>query len=169
MSLSEQSSQQLEQSHSTLANFYTEKIREAASKAAIDIAVNELVSAKNSLHSSKPNARFKLYDVTIKSLASKWSSEYKGSLAEKSLKVNQWPNRIEQNHYKSKLTIEYCVQPILNSPATNIHSPMEASSNPQHPGCANGCTKGSSKTQKKAMEVNKQKCLDKILTEYRKV
>ncbi len=49
-----------------------------------------------------------------------------------------------------------------------MHSPTEASSNPQHPGHANGRPKGSSKTQKKAMEVNEQKCLDKILTEYRK-
>ena len=55
MSLSEES-RQLEQSNSTLTNLYTEKIRKAASKAVIDIAVNELVSAMNCLHSSKPKA-----------------------------------------------------------------------------------------------------------------
>ncbi len=67
MSLSEES-RQLEQSNSTLTNLYTEKIRKAALKAAIDIAVSELVSAKNCLHSSNPKARFNLYDVAIKSL-----------------------------------------------------------------------------------------------------
>ena len=57
MSLSEES-RQLEQSNSTLTNLYTEKIRKAALKAAIDIAVNKLVSAKNHLHSSNPKAHF---------------------------------------------------------------------------------------------------------------
>ena len=68
MSHLKQSCQQLGQSNSTLTNLHTEKIRNAASKAAINLAVNKLVSAKNHLNFSKPKVRFNLYDVAIDSL-----------------------------------------------------------------------------------------------------
>ena len=58
----------MEQSTSTLTNLYTEEIRKAASKAAINIAVNELAFAESHLHSSNLKARFNLYDVAIKFL-----------------------------------------------------------------------------------------------------
>ena len=83
MSLSEQSSQQLEQSNSTLTNLYTEKIRKAASIAAINIAVNELVSAKKHLHSSNPKAQFNLYDIAIKSLQANGVQITKAALQKK--------------------------------------------------------------------------------------
>ena len=83
MRLSEQSSQQLEQSNSTLTNLYTEKIKKAASKPAIDLAVKELVSAKNRLHSSKPKSRFNLYDIAIKSLQANGVQNTKTALQKK--------------------------------------------------------------------------------------
>ena len=105
MSLSEQSSQQLEQSNSTLTNLYTEKIRKAASKAAIDLAVKELVSAKNRLHSSKPKSRFNLYDVAIKSLEANGVQITKAALQKKvSRSINgqiDWAKSLQvQTHHR---------------------------------------------------------------------
>jgi hypothetical protein len=84
MSWLEQSSLQLGQSNSTLTKLYTEKIRKAAWKSAIDIAVNKLVSAKNHLKSSKPKAWFNLYDVTIQSLLANGIQITKATLQTKS-------------------------------------------------------------------------------------
>ncbi len=165
MSLSEES-RQLEQSNSTLTNLYTEKIRKAASKAAIDIAVTELVSAKNRLHTSNPKARFNLYDIAIKSLQANRVQITKTALQKKvSRSIN---GQIELSEIITRANSQSSTVSSLSSPSgissMNEHSLTDASSNPHHPGHA-GRPKGSSKTQKKAMEVNEQKCLDKILME----
>ena len=169
MSLSEQSNQRLEQSNSTLTNLYTEKMRKAVSKAAIDVAVKELVSAKNRLQSSKPKARFNLYDVALQSLQANGVQIKKAALQKKvsrSINGQIGLNEIitsanSPSSIVSSLSSPSDIPSMSNNPATNMHSLTEASSNPQHPGCANGRPKGPSKTKKKAMEVNEQKCLER--------
>ena len=151
MSLSKQSSQQLEQSNSTLTNLYTEKIRKAASKAAIDLAVKELVSAKNRLHSSKPKSRFNLYDIAIKSLQANGVQITKAALQKKvsrSINGQIGLSKIITSANSPSSTMSSLSSPsgmlsTSNSEATNMHSSTEASSNPQHPGHASGHPKGS--------------------------
>jgi hypothetical protein len=113
-------------------------MRKAASKAAIDVAVKELVSAKNRLQSSKPKARFNLYDVALQSLQANGVQIKKAALQKKvsrSINGQIGSSEILLSANSPSSTVSSLSSPSgTNNQPTNMPSPTEANSNPQHPG-----------------------------------